>query len=443
MGQREPLSKAEKERIYQGMLKGQSVGESAQGVGCSQACVLKWRRIGRKRGLEGMRARRLGRGKKGVLSQFEAEVREQAKELKVKHPGWGADRVLVELGKDSGVPRRLPSRSRLAAYFKQCCPEAVARRNPRPPAKAKPLKASSVHQIWEVDSQEKIVLANGEIATICNIRDPFGAAMIASQAFSVKTEKHWRKLKWTEVRQVLRRAFFEWNTLPDDILTDNELCLAGTSHDPFPGKLTLWLVGLGIGHQFIRPHRPTDQPEIERSHRTMDGFALHPEALADLSSLQASLDYERVMYNHFFPTQASDCQRHPPLQAHPELLTSRRYYHPDAEVYLFDIQRVYDYLASFPPFRRKVLTSGQISLGKRMYCIGMKLIKKRNLQFVLASFDPHLAEWVVSTDEPQPVELLRFPIKGMDFFSLTGLNTPNEAFSTTFQLSLPFVFQTT
>lgn len=441
MGQREPLSTAEKERIYAGMLKGESIAESAAGVGCSRACVLKWRKVGRKRGLEGLKAKRRSRGKRGQLSQFTSEVREAAKALKEGHPGWGADRVLVALERETQLKgQRLPSRSRLAAYFKASCPEQIAPRKLRRPAKVRPLKANAVHEVWEVDNQEKIELANGEMATICNIRDPYGAAMIASQAFSVKTEKHWRKLRWTEVRQVLREAFSAWRTMPDSVLTDNELCLAGTANDPFPGKLTLWLVGLGISHQFIRPHRPTDQPEIERNHRTLDGLALYPQALKNLSSLQQSLEAECTLYNQAFPVQASDCQGRPPLHAHPDLLTPRRPYHPDAELAIFDLQRVYAFLASFPPFRRKVLGNGQISLGRRSYCIGKKLARQSNLQSVLASFDSACGQWIISTDQPQPVEIMRFPIKGIDPLSLTGLNPQHAPFQIAFQLPLPFLF---
>ena len=439
MGQREPLSTAEKERIYAGMLKGQLVEETARAVGCSPACVLKWRRIGRKRGLEGLRAMRRGRGKKGMLSQFGERIGQRAKELKEGHPGWGPNRVLVALRAEPEFGGgRLPSRSRLAEYFKRVCPEQVAQRKARPQPKEHPCKAKAVHEVWEVDNQEKIELLNGEIATICNVRDPFGAAMIASQAFSVKTEKHWRKLLWTEVRQVVRHAFGEWGTMPDSILTDNELCLAGTANDPFPGKLTLWLIGLGINHQFIRPHRPTDQPEIERNHRTLDGWALYPQALGDVETLQASLDQERYLYNRFFPAQASDCHRRPPCEAHPELLTPRRPYHPAAELALFDLQRVYDFLAAFPPFRRKVLANGQISLGRRLYHIGKKRMKDHHLQSVLAHFDPLTAEWVVSTDEPQPVEFLRHPIKGIDVLSLTGLTPIPTPPPLLIQLPLPF-----
>jgi hypothetical protein len=99
-----------------------------------------------------------------------------------------------------------------------------------------------VHEVWQVDHQEGHRLGDDSVATVCNIRDPYGAVMIASQAFSVKTKLHWRKLTWEEVRQVLRAGFTEWQTLPDSILTDNEMGLGGNPNDPFPRTCyELWL----------------------------------------------------------------------------------------------------------------------------------------------------------------------------------------------------------
>ena len=290
--------------------------------------------------------------------------------------------------------------------------------------------------MWQLDNQEKIVLENGEIATICNIREPVGAAMIASRAFSVKTEKRWRKLKWQEVRTVLRDAFTEWGTLPDGVLTDNELGLAGGPNDPFPGKLTLWLIGLGVKHCFIRPGHPTAQPQIERNHRTLNGLAFNPQALADIENLQHSLDRERYVYNHLFPSQASDCDGRPPLEAHPELLSLRRPYHSESELVLFDIRRVYNHLAQFT-FERKVNSSAQISLGRQLYSIGKKLRRDQNLKDVFVRFDPDQAHWVVYKDPQCQQELVRCPIKGIDVQSLTGLKLLPVHLPEPVQLTLP------
>ncbi len=373
MSNRKPLTQAEKERIWWGKQDGHTLAEMAVEVGCSVSCARKWWRVGRDRGLEGLRAPRRSRGHTGTLSHFDPRVAEAALACKRAHRRWGADRVLLEVKSDPTLTGlAFPKRSRLAAFFKERCPDCVASRKPRPPARRRPVDVTGVHEMWQLDSQEGIRLTNGEIATLCNIRDPVGAAMVASQAFSVKTERHWRKLTWTEVRGVLRDAFTEWHTLPDGVRTDNELGLAGGPNDPFPGHLTLWLVGLGVKHCLIRPGHPTDQPHIERNHRTLDDLALDDAAVGDLTRLQQALDRERQLHNTQFPTHASDCAGQSPLMAHPELLNPRRYYQPEIELALFDLQRVYDYLATFT-FTRTVSDAGQVSLGRQIYSLGKQL----------------------------------------------------------------------
>ncbi len=437
MGKRQPLSLAEKERIYQDRLAGRSLTALATELGCSVHCVHKWWQRGRKQGLTGLRAVRRGRGSVGLLSQFEPQVATTALTLKRRHTGWGAQRVLIELANDPALQGvRLPHRSRLADFFKAQCPECLAGHTPRPQPAVRPNRATAVHEQWQLDSQEGICLQDGTIATICNIRDPVGAAMIASQAVTVQTKRHWRKLDWTEIRTVLRQAFFEWQTLPDSVQTDNELALAGGPNDPFPGKLTLWLTGLGIRHQFIRPGCPKDQPQIERNHRTLDGLALDETALANLSQLQQALDRERRLYNQQFPCHASDCAGQPPLTAHPELGQSRRYYQPDLELALFDPQRVWHYLATFT-FKRTVSTSAQVSLGRQMYCLGQKLVRTRNLKMVLARFDPASQEWVFFTENEE--ELLHCSPKGLDVATLTGLDPVTIQPVQPVQLTLPFL----
>jgi len=437
MSNRRPLTQAEKERIYLGKLAERTLSELAVEIDCSVECVRKWWRVGRDTGLEGLRASRRPRGQSGMLSQFDPRVVEKALWLKRGHPRWGADRVLVELKNDPVLRKlQLPRRSRLASFFKECCPECVTARKVRPEPPKRAPDVTGVHEMWQLDNQEGIYLNNGQIATICNIRDPVGAAMLASRAFSVKTEKHWRKLTWTEVRGVLRDAFTEWRTLPDGLQTDNELALVGGPNDPFPGRLTLWLIGLGIIHRFIRPGCPTDQPQIERNHRTLDNFALDEQALTDLEHLQQALDRERSMYNHHFPCRASSCAGQPPLVAYPQLLKPRRYYQPELELVLFDIQRVYDYLANFT-FERAVNASAQISLGRQMYCLGRKLVREHQIERVLVYFDSDQNVWVFLAENDQ--ELIRRPPKDLDVQSLTGLDPSAVQPIQPVQLTLPFL----
>lgn len=442
MPNQKPLTQAQKEQIYLGKQKEQTLAELAAAVGCSVACARKWWRSGRNRGLDGLRTARRGRGKTGALSRFDACVQQKVLEHKRQHRRWGAKRVRVELEADENFQGlSLPKRSSLAAFFKERCPECVAGRKAHPPQTPRPASATTVHEVWQLDNQEGLQLLNGEIATVCNLRDPVGAAMLASQAFSVKTELHWRKLDWTEVRAVLRQAFTEWRTLPGRLLTDNELGLAGGPNDPFPGQLTLWLVGLGIRHQFIRPGHPTDQPQIERNHRTLDDFTSNNTDLADLTHFQQALARERKMHNEHFPTQASDCRGRPPLIAHPELLKPRRYYQPEIELALFSLQRVYDYLATFT-FERKVSVSGQVSLGGRVYSIGVALAQQLTEKVVQVRFDAQTGEWVFSQKPAnageQAKEITRRSVKNLDVTTLTGLVPQEIHLPEPVQLSFPF-----
>ena len=431
MGNRLPLSQAEKEHIYWGKQAGHTLIQLAAEVSCSYECARKWWRVGRDKGLEGLRAPRRGRGSTGILLHFDPRVAEKALAHKRRHHPWGANRVLVELKSDPELTGlRLPGRSRLSAFFKEGCPECVASRKRRVVRPPHPPAATGVHEGWQLDSQESIRLHDGE----CNIRDPFGAAMITSRAFSVKTERHWRKLEWTEVRGVLRGGFSEWQTLPDSVQTDNELGLAGGPNDPYPGQLTLWLVGLGVKHRFIRPGCPTDQPHIERNHRTLDNFALDDEALSDAEHLQQALDRERGVHNQMFPSQASDCAGRPPLVAHPELLTPRRYYQPELELALFDLQRVYDYLATFT-FERKVSSSAQVSLGRRLYSLGKKLVREKEVETALARFDALHGQWVFLTEAGE--ELVRRQPKDLDVCTLTGLDPSDVSTTQPVQLTFP------
>lgn len=436
MSQREPLSPADKGRIYEGKLQGKTLPELASEMGCSVACARKWWRRGRDEGLSGLVKKRVGRGPRGCLSQFEARIGELALHYKRSHPRWGARRVLVELQQTpelSDLP--LPGISRLADFFKKRCPECVKSPRPRPQL-VRPPRASQVHQIWQLDSQEGIALADGAVATVCNIWDEVGAACLASRAFSVKTERHWRKLSLSEVQSVLRAAFTEWQTLPDSLLTDNELGLAGSPKDFYPAQLTLWLVGLAVAHHFIQPGQPTDQAKVERGHWTLNGFACDPASLADVTTLQASLDRERFLYHHYFPSRADGCAGRPPLLAFPELLQPRRAYQPQRELQLFSLQRVADYLATFT-FTRKVNTGGQFSLGRQSYYLGTAY----SGQTIMASFDPVAWQWLIrpgplDQTDPQAGDplIVQLPIKAFSVETITGL-TPDPTHLV--QLTLP------
>lgn len=426
-----PLTTAEKERIYADKLRGHALPAIAAAIGCSPATVRKWWRLARDHGRSALHQARRGRSASGVLSSFAPCVKAQALALKHDHPTWGSDRVLAELRSDRALTDlRLPSRSRLAVLFHTLCPEFVARHRPAPAPPAKPPQPSAVHECWQLDCQEAIPLAAGRRASICTIREPVGAAILASRAFDVTGGVRGRRLSWQEVRGVIRSACSEWHTLPDSLQTDHEVGLAGAPTDPYPSHLTLWLVGLGVRHQFIRPYTPTDQAQIERSHRTLDTFVGLPDASLDLAVLQQRLDRERAQHNQFLASRASDCAGRPPLIAHPALLHGRREYRPEWERMLFDEQRVYAYLASIP-LARRVSSVGQIQIGMQVYSVGRALAG----QSVTVVCDAATHKWVVSRVDGTLIKEL--PIRGVDVTSLTGIAVAPEVELPPIQLTLP------
>lgn len=141
MSQRLPLSQAEKERIWRDKLAGRSLAAIAVDLDCSVVTVRKWWRRARDQGQVGLQAPRRGRRAAGVGATFDPQVIAAAIDLKRRHPGWGAKRVVGELRAQPEVAdRRLPSPSRLAAIFKTSCPEAVKPTPSRslPPSAADP-----------------------------------------------------------------------------------------------------------------------------------------------------------------------------------------------------------------------------------------------------------------------------------------------------------------
>lgn len=436
MGYQQAISRKEKEWIYHEKLAGKTLSEIASQIGCSYECARKWWRVGRDGGLQALRAKRVSRQASGILSQFSKKVRKVALALKHEHKRWGAARVLIEMEKaDELAGERLPSVSRLSAYFKQVCPDCVASYKVKGEPAIKPPRARFVHEVWQMDAQEYHQLADGQIATVCSIRDPLGAAVIATDAFAVQTKARWRKLRIEEIRDTFRQGFARWSTLPDAVQTDNETRLGGHPSDSFPSLLTLWLAGLGIEHRFSRPNKPTDQAQVERQHHTLDAWTDAATDRTNLDTFKLSLQRELDIHNRYLPSRASTCNNRAPLAAFPQLLTPRRPYCPESEPLLFSLARVHAYLAPMT-FPRKVSSKGQVRVGRSRYNLGCAFAA----QELMVHFDPDGCYWCFC-DADDGTELKRMPAKGLDFQTLTGL--PEDLVSTPtipLQPALPFVF---
>jgi hypothetical protein len=105
-----------------------------------------------------------------------------------------------------------------------------------------------------MDFKIGIALPNGRQVNLHTVRDPFGAACIGAVAHDAgKTGRRPRQITMEQARYTLRRCFAFWNTLPERLQTDNQTGLTPVRQsNDFPTVFTLWLVGLGVEHVFIR-----------------------------------------------------------------------------------------------------------------------------------------------------------------------------------------------
>ncbi len=425
MTQRKALTEGEKEYIQIRKGQGLSLVQIAQEVGCSPMTVRKWWRRQRN-GCPGLPR---GRPKHGILSTYPEGLRLEAIRLKQQHPFWGPAMVQIELRKQTQWQgQSLPSEARLTALFKTACPEAVQPHIRRAYPEAALPKSSRAHVRWQIDAKEGVRIGQ-DFASILDIRDPTGALMIASPAFSVKTAKRWRKLTLVEIQEALRQAFEIWGT-PLEIQTDREAVYTGSADHNFASPFTLWLEGLGIHHVVGRSYTPTDQGQVERNHRTLGDFAWKGQAFETLEQLQHTLDEHRHRYNHDFPVEAADCKGQPPLTVHPWAIHSGRPFHPALEWDRFDMNRVDNFLHQFV-WVRQVTATGVAVFGDHRYYIG----RKYRGQQVSGQFMPATRSLLFKAQDGSVIKEL--PLQGCSKADLIGQIPTDIMLPIGYQLPLP------
>jgi hypothetical protein len=272
-----------------------------------------------------------------------------------------------------------------------------------------------------MDFKIGIALPNGRQVNLHTVRDPFGAACIGAVVHDAgKTGRRPRQITMEQARYTLRRCFAFWNTLPERLQTDNQTGLTSVRQsNDFPTEFTLWLVGLGVEHVFIRAGHPTDNAEVERCHRSVADYAIVGSQDISQEQLQRTLDLAVYTLNFELPSKAHGCYGKPPIEAHPELLTPARVFQPEWETACFDLARVYDYLAAFS-WERTVSQVGRIDLGAHRYSIGVKYARRR----ITIHFEPDTCELAFYHEQDF---IRRRPALGLSVEDLTGLGSPKTS----------------
>lgn len=382
-------------------------GESDRAIGwamqLSQETVRKWRRKAQREERDGL-VSRLGRPRSGPLGQFSEELRDTVRDWRRDHPGWGAGTLRVELAGDeqfAGLP--IPGRSRVAAFLKA---ENLTRPYQRHTQLSQPKKPAvlTCHEEWEMDAQGVCQVRGVGRVSLVNIGDPYSHVRASWPCIGRC------KPETADYQLALRRAFFRYG-LPKGISLDHDSAFYdNTCASPFPSRLHLWLVGLGVAVRFLDRCPPQEHAFIERSHQLVDQQALQGQPSTP-AALPAKLDSRMDFLNQRYPSRSLNGQ--PPLSAYPQALHSGRAYRPEWEADLLDLQRVYDYLAQQRWFRQ-VTAAGQFALGASRYGLG----KAWGSQTIEITFDPQTQEFVCLSADGKNTR--RLPAKGLTKQDLMG-----------------------
>jgi hypothetical protein len=336
----------------------------ATAVDCSVWTVRKWRRRWRKLGHVGFTSR-MGRPMAGPMSTFPHPLKEAILHLRKLHPGWGPATLLTALKTDGfWQDQPLPSRAEIGRLLKQA---GLTRRYPPHHDLSQPPRVplDTPHQEWQMDAQGIMrVQGVGKVSLIS----------IVDVTSRLKTESYPR-LETTnpavsDYQLTLRRAFLTYGFPQVLTLDHGTVFYDHTTPSPFPTKLHLWLLALGVQVRFTRKRCPTDHAIIARTHQTMTAQALLGQTYASHADLWAGLDERRAVLNQHLPSRA--LAHKAPLEAYPHARHSGRMYRPEWEEDLLSLERVWTYLRACRWFRR-IRTNGFFCLGGYSYYLGKQV----------------------------------------------------------------------
>jgi len=353
-----------------------------------------------------------GRPARGALSTYPAALRHLIYTLRDQHEGWGAESILVELKDEYGyTPDDLPDISSINRYLHQ--EGFMPKREPygRKPPQERP-NAKRPHDLWEMDAQgAELVDGLGHIAMI-NIKDV--RSRVYCMAFPVLVKSGKSQPKTIHYCWALRLAFEQWG-MPKNIQVDKDsVFIDNTSKSPFPSRLHLFLMALGIELHFIDVPPPKKQSIVERSHQTLERQALRGQSYPNWKALFQYTNKRRKKLNGRI--RSNSLGKKAPLVAFPKAKHSGRAYQVQDEQQLINLKKVYSYIAKCTWFR-KISKSKTLALGKKIYYL-KNAIPETQVQITFCNRRKKL----IFRDENELI-LAILPIKGLHVEDISGGTT--------------------
>jgi len=352
----------------------------------------------------------IGRPVQGALGSYPKELRTRIKAYRAKNPGWGPISILVELEEQFGyLPSELPVASSIYEYLKQ--EGFIKKKEPKSPLPTLPCPtAKHCHDKWEMDAKGTRDVQGIDNQSLINVKDVFSKLYCMSFPVAVKTRSTQPSMihyKWA-----LRLAFSEVG-IPKTIQVDKDsVFINNNMKSPFPKKLHLWLIALGVELCFIDKPPPAQNSIIERSHQTFFNQAIKGKIYQNWQAFFSFLQQRRKRLNEKYPSRSLG--KKAPLQCYPQAKHSGRLYSVKQEAQLLDPKRVHAFLAKCKWYRLVGKSTKSVHIGGFVYYV-KQVPDNRNTTITFCNQNKQLLFHDVNEHL-----LAKYPIRGISIENLMG-----------------------
>ncbi len=369
----------------------------------------------------------MGRPASGKLCSYPEQIRQLIKEIREEEPGYGSHSILAELIHRYGYEASsLPCRSSLAAYLKE---QGLTKSYEHHSALPKPdrLQVQAPHDLWQLDGRGNEWVADLGAIALLDIKDIYSHSYVSCFPAPISSMKGHPNTD--QYQQGLRLGFLSFG-LPKVVQADHASVFnENNSKSPFPTRLHLWLIGLGIELIHSRVHQPTDQAAVERAHEILYNQILKGKTpFKNWKQLFDKCQKRKQALNYQIPSRS--CANQAPLIAMPEAKHSKRFYCLQRETQLIELNRIYQFLAK-AKWYRKVAGNKMVFLGGQSYYIKHGR-PKEELEISFCSNCQHL---LFQNDKELLIAM--HPIKGLNKSNLMG-DSAKSFVIPNFQLQIPF-----
>lgn len=224
-----------------------------------------------------------------------AEVEQALLQMRLRHPGWGAKKLLVKVAQ-SEPELALPHRSTVCDILSR---NGLVAKKPRRRVIGHPGRPSGQIELpndcWSADFKGQFKTGDGVYCYPLTVTDNYSRYLLACQALPGTL------LQPTQA--VFTKLFKEYG-LPRMIRTDNGVPFAAPTLGRL-SRLSVWWIKLGVMPQLIEPGKPQQNGKHERMHRTLKDATTRPPA-ANGRAQQRKFNVFRREFNDERPHEALD-----------------------------------------------------------------------------------------------------------------------------------------